>query len=616
MDEIKRVLRPDGTVWFNLSDTYGRGSRSKDGTNHTIQKNSKEHHIEPKSEPDYQNYNKTLMLIPYRFAIGCLDRNWKVRNDIIWAIRNRKPECLHPNTKVIVKTIEGDIEKVSLQKIKDKFDNYTYIYTPNGWKEMLNIWEVQKDSYREIEFGKVGKVICGEDHLFPIGKEEVYNIKAKDLAITGQSNSNHALWNNFNNVKLKQKNRLFLSEITSRDIHNGFIWSNDNKVKSSIEIKNYENNFIDLDYKTGLIFGLCLIKGEFDILNHKQLTITLHEKEFVNKVIVFFNERGLKPKIIKNKGYETIQFSVSVFDYFINHFINSESTNKSININNLLRTSIGFIKGFVQGCSNKEKDDCIASPTNFDLIDDIQTLFLFNQDKANYNTGSSNDLGYQLKVRSNEIVNKPIALIDIEVDGGYFLLANGIVTHNSVRDRFSRKHEYIFFMVKQDKYFFDLDSIKDPLSEDSIKRYIRGISNKNKYANFKDNQSLSKSRKRITDPKEKKERIDQLEKRGKNPGNIDLFWETFDTDLWDIPNKGNKLNHYAAYPQHLITKIIKAGCPKDGIILDPFAGTSTTGIAAITLGRQYIGFDGSKEYVDMSNKRLKEAINNKTKKLF
>jgi DNA modification methylase len=94
MDAIYPKLKDGGTVWVNLGDTYARGARTKDGTNHTVIKTSKEHHIEPNSKPDYGGLDKCLLLIPHRFAIGCIDRGWIVRNDIIWAKRNGMPESV------------------------------------------------------------------------------------------------------------------------------------------------------------------------------------------------------------------------------------------------------------------------------------------------------------------------------------------------------------------------------------------------------------------------------------------------------------------------------------------------------------------------------------------
>jgi DNA modification methylase len=94
MDEVYRVLKDDGTCWINLGDTYARGTRGKDGTNHTVMKKSKEHHIEPLTKPDYDGRDKCLLLIPHRFAIECINNGWIVRNDIIWAKRNGMPESV------------------------------------------------------------------------------------------------------------------------------------------------------------------------------------------------------------------------------------------------------------------------------------------------------------------------------------------------------------------------------------------------------------------------------------------------------------------------------------------------------------------------------------------
>lgn len=93
MDEINRVLTDDGTVWINLGDTYGRGSRTKDGDNHDFRKD--ENLVaEPKSKPNYFGIDKSLLMIPQRFAIGCIERGWIVRNEIIWAKTNGMPESV------------------------------------------------------------------------------------------------------------------------------------------------------------------------------------------------------------------------------------------------------------------------------------------------------------------------------------------------------------------------------------------------------------------------------------------------------------------------------------------------------------------------------------------
>jgi DNA modification methylase len=134
----------------------------------------------------------------------------------------------------------------------------------------------------------------------------------------------------------------------------------------------------------------------------------------------------------------------------------------------------------------------------------------------------------------------------------------------SVTDRFSKKHEYFFFMVKSEKYYFDLDSIRDKV--------------KNIKSGLKQNNQM-----------------------GKNCGDV--------SDFWDIPTKPNKSSHYATYNDELLRKPILSGCPENGIIYDPFMGSGTTAEGCIRSNRNFIGSEMSKEYVDIFNKRINPMLN-------
>ena len=80
---------------------------------------------------------------------------------------------------------------------------------------------------------------------------------------------------------------------------------------------------------------------------------------------------------------------------------------------------------------------------------------------------------------------------------------------------------------------------------------------------------------------------------GKNP-----------SDFWDITTKPFKEAHFAVFPEELCIKPIKAGCPKDGVVLDPFCGAGTALVVAKKLGRNYIGIDLKEDYCEMARKRL------------
>jgi len=167
----------------------------------------------------------------------------------------------------------------------------------------------------------------------------------------------------------------------------------------------------------------------------------------------------------------------------------------------------------------------------------------------------------------------------------------------SVRDRFSKKHEYMFFMVKNEKYYFDLDSIREKQKDVSIKRYQYEFTGQEggEINNFKGVRLRDKSKENyqngLLSPIGKGARP-EWNVNGKNPGSV--------SDFWDIPTKPSSKKHYASYNSALIDKPIITGCPKNGVILDPFCGTGTTLARAKQLGRKIIGIEYKQEYCDIA----------------
>lgn len=155
----------------------------------------------------------------------------------------------------------------------------------------------------------------------------------------------------------------------------------------------------------------------------------------------------------------------------------------------------------------------------------------------------------------------------------------------SVTDRFSKKHEYFFFMVKSEKYFFDLDSIREAHAEISLKRIEYGFKSKHDSIG---NIDVEKMGDRFCNPK------------GKNPGSV--------SDFWDVPTKPSKSEHYASYNDSLLVKPVLAGCPKGGIIYDPFMGTGSTAEVAIRAGRNFIGSEMSVPYCKIAEKRIQPFL--------
>lgn len=367
---------------------------------------------------------------------------------------------------------------------------------------------------------------------------------------------------------------------------------------------------------------------------------------------------------------------------------------------------------------------------------------LINAKVGNTKSGEQKGIRY-INSLINDIPDKSLMMIPERfamsaIDNGW-ILRNKIIWYkrngmpSSVKDRLSNKWEYIFFLTKSKKYYYDLDSIRKKLSVASIKDKERTILNKykGKYSkiteeesemynsprarNMRKNRQLSFTSEELAiiyknmfvgqdelylpptekqlkkfykdlhskqinaqdmgnsgyDSKYSKDsygqtlqgftRENSIEKvrkqsyidakklfpddintqkeyiknihdhysdvKGANPGDVirqpavrSKSWYSnaghsftherkYDPkadggDFLDIPTRPHKFAHFAVYPETLIESLIKSGCPKDGVVLDPFAGSGTTGLVARNLGRSSILIEISSEYCNIIKDRL------------
>jgi len=146
----------------------------------------------------------------------------------------------------------------------------------------------------------------------------------------------------------------------------------------------------------------------------------------------------------------------------------------------------------------------------------------------------------------------------------------------SVTDRLSTKHEHLFLLAKSPRYWFDLNSVREPHSQAALDR--------NKYAHKVSGPSRSGGA-NVTE----RGPDHQVNPFGKNPG-----------DVWPIPTQPFGPAHFAVMPSALAERAIQAGCKPGGTVLDPFSGSGTTGMAAAKHGRRYVGIDLNADYLDLS----------------
>lgn len=167
----------------------------------------------------------------------------------------------------------------------------------------------------------------------------------------------------------------------------------------------------------------------------------------------------------------------------------------------------------------------------------------------------------------------------LQQDGWY--LRQDIIWHKpnpmpeSVRDRCTKAHEYIFLFAKSERYYFDNGAIKEPATCDRV----RGPALHADLKSTNGNGGLSR-----------REPDDFRNRRS----------------VWTVPTKGFRGAHFATFPPDLIEPCVLAGAPADGVVLDPFNGAGTTGLVALRNGRRYIGCELNPEYAAMAEARIRD----------
>ena len=207
-----------------------------------------------------------------------------------------------------------------------------------------------------------------------------------------------------------------------------------------------------------------------------------------------------------------------------------------------------------------------------------QTVSRTNQDLPEECNRRANKLD---GLKEKDMIGIPWMLaFALRADGWY--LRQDIIWHKpnpmpeSVRDRCTKSHEYIFLLSKQRKYYYDNEAIKEPVKQDWGKRDRTSGKYHNPGTGLQPHSGLTKS----------------YERKNKR-------------DVWSVTNKPFKGAHFACFPPELIEPCILAGSKKGDTILDPFMGSGTTAMVAKQHDRSYIGCELNEQYGSLIQKRLK-----------
>ena len=188
-------------------------------------------------------------------------------------------------------------------------------------------------------------------------------------------------------------------------------------------------------------------------------------------------------------------------------------------------------------------------------------------------------------LKSKDLVGIPWRVaFALQADGWY--LRQDIIWNKpnpmpeSVTDRCTKTHEYIFLLTKNSRYYYDNEDIKektltkDKSNRDRDKTKLNNTPGRTRMAGLKTN---------------------NYETRNKR-------------SVWTVNTKPYKDAHFATFPEKLIVPMIKAGCPEKGIVLDPFMGAGTTAAVARKLSRDWLGIELNNKYIKIAEKRMQQQM--------
>jgi len=198
------------------------------------------------------------------------------------------------------------------------------------------------------------------------------------------------------------------------------------------------------------------------------------------------------------------------------------------------------------------------------------------------------------KYHNGDLLGMPWRVVFALKDDGW-ILRSDIIWHkpnampSSVKNRPTTDHEYIFLFAKNKNYHYDIDAIREPHVTFTSKSRMKG--GRGHFG-----------------------KKDGTPEQGKNTGSSNLHDGRWDQafhpkgrnrrTVWEISLSKFRKAHFAVFPEKLVELCVLAGCPPDGIVLDPFIGSGTAAVVAQRLGRKYIGIDINSEYCEMARKRL------------
>ena len=581
--EVKRVLKKDGTLWLNLGDSYagswGAMSHAIDGKAKRSGSNGRPVTTDaPGLKP------KDLVGIPWRVAFALQADGWWLRQDIIW--------CLSGGTWLYVRSQKGDMPMMLRDAARLKPETVR-VWTGQQWTRVVS-WTKSERSGDELEIvlRSGERISCTPNHYFPT-TERPDCIPARIL-MPGM-------------VLVREKLPEPAVRRDSTQIGDDVAW----------------------------LVGLYIAEGS---RSEDTIQITGHAKEHhrLHRIKQIAEMYGGTATCTIKRNTQNIRIYGKILNAIIDQFVSGRTAKdkclSAVCWQYSNRWLDHLLMGYLAGDGHwdvKNKRWRLGFTRNYNLERDLRTLsarlgfrLILNQSSVKYKgkkrptfRGEIRFNTYTEKKSPDEIVEIRKArcreVYDVAVEDAphLFALASGVMTHNSkpnpmpesVTDRCTKAHEYIFLLTKSAKYYYDAEAVKEPITDSTGVRLLQNIDKQagsDRIPGKTNGRMKAVGRKNFT-PDQGGGGTSFVGHSGytKADGTSSLAANRNLRSVWTITTKPFTGAHFATFPPEIPERCIKAGTKPGDVVLDTFAGAGTTLWVAKRLGREYIGIELNEKYV-------------------